>query len=507
MALISSVISWFIKKRIHQINLFRSNPNEVQKDVLDDLLKKAKDTEWGKRYNFQSIKTIDEYRNRVPINDYESLKHDIQRTRNGEQNILWGSKIKYFAKSSGTTSDKSKYIPISEESLEECHYKAGKDILSIYCNNHPDTTIFDGKGLIMGGSSNISEINNTAYYDGDLSAILLQNFPWIGQFFKTPSISIALMEEWEAKIEKIARETCNHNVTSMSGVPSWTLVLIKRILEIKGTENLKEVWPNLEVFFHGGISFKPYVSQYEKYIKKGEINYVETYNASEGYFAIQDQVDNNEMLLMLDYGIYYEFLPIENLHDEHPKTLTLSEVELYKNYALIISTNGGLWRYLIGDTIMFTCLSPFRIKITGRTKSFINAVGEELIIENAEKALLETSKKLNLTINDYTAAPIYFSEQKNASHEWLIEFENPPEDLQKFINIFDEELKKTNSDYEAKRYKDMVLRMPIVKIMPKNTFYNWLKNKNRLGGQNKVPRLCNNRKYVDSILDMLENNK
>ncbi|HKK69500.1 MAG TPA: GH3 auxin-responsive promoter family protein, partial [Bacteroidales bacterium] len=332
-------------------------------------------------------------------------------------------------------------------------------------------TIFDGKGLVMGGSQNITEINNSSYYDGDLSAILLQNLPFWVQFKRTPHLSIALMEEWESKIEKMAHETMDHDVTSISGVPSWTLVLIKRILELKGTNNLKEVWPNLEVFFHGGVSFDPYRTQYERYLPKGSINYMETYNASEGFFAIQDQADSNEMLLMLDYGIYYEFLPAENLDDDNPKTLTLDEVEKGKNYALIITTNTGLWRYMIGDTIVFTSLRPYRIKITGRTKSFINAVGEELIVDNAEKALAVACAKTGARINDYTAAPIYFSENKNAGHEWLIEFEKAPENINFFAETLDNALKNANSDYEAKRYNDMVLRKPLVKSMPVNTFY------------------------------------
>lgn len=502
MAIINSVISWFIKKRIHQIDLFKKYPHEVQQEWLKRLLSNAEDTEWGKRYDFQSINSPEEFRKRVPLNDYDSLKNDIERTRKGEQNILWGTETRFFAKSSGTTSDKSKFIPMSDEALEDCHYKAGKDLLSLYYNNHPDATIFDGKGLVMGGSQNITEINNSSYYDGDLSAILIQNLPFWVQLKKTPNLDIALMEEWEEKIEKMAHETMDHDVTSISGVPSWTLVLIKRILELKGTDNLKDVWPNLEVFFHGGVSFDPYRTQYRRYLPEGSINYMETYNASEGFFAIQDQTDSDEMLLMLDYGIYYEFLPMDQLGAENPKTLTLDEVEKGKNYALIITTNGGLWRYLIGDTITFTSLNPYRIKITGRTKSFINAVGEELIVNNAEKALAVACRKTEASINDYTGGPIYFGEDKNAGHEWLIEFEKAPKDLNYFTEIFDNALKEHNSDYEAKRYNDMVLRKPLVRKMPPHTFYNWLREKGRLGGQNKVPRLANDRKYVESILKM-----
>lgn len=502
MAFVNSFISWFIKKRIHQIDLFRKFPHEVQNEWLKRLISSSENTEWGRKYNFAGMNDADDFRRQVPISSYEDLKSDIERTRNGEQNIIWGSEIRFFAKSSGTTSDKSKFIPISDEALEDCHYKAGKDLLSIYFHNHPDAAIFDGKGLVMGGSQNITEVNNSSYYDGDLSAILIQNMPFWVQLKKTPNRSIALMEEWESKIEKMAHETMEHNVTSISGVPSWTLVLIKRILELKGTTSLKEVWPNLEVFFHGGVSFDPYITQYKKYIPEGSINYMETYNASEGFFAIQDQTDSNEMLLMLDYGIYYEFLPMEELHKKDPKTVTLEEVEKGKNYAMIITTNGGLWRYMIGDTVTFTSLSPYRIKITGRTKSFINAVGEELIVDNAERALAIACQKTGASINDYTAAPIYFGNNQNAGHEWLIEFESAPPDLDLFTETFDSALKNANSDYEAKRYNNMVLRKPLIRIMPQNTFYNWLREKGKLGGQNKVPRLYNTRYYVDAILNL-----
>jgi len=508
MAFINSFISWFIKKRIHQIELFMKYPHEVQQEWLRRLLQSAEATEYGKRYDFASIDTPEKFRSRVPISDYNTIKDDIVRTRNGEQNILWGSEVRFFAKSSGTTSDKSKFIPVSDEALEDCHFKASKDLLSIYYNNHPGAAIFDGKGLVMGGSHNITEINNSSYYDGDLSAILIQNMPFWVQLKKTPNLSIALMDEWESKIEKMAHETMNHNVTSISGVPSWTLVLIKKILSLTNASNLKEVWPNLEVFFHGGVSFNPYRTQYNKYIPEGSINYMETYNASEGFFAIQDQTDSEEMLLMLDYGIYYEFLPVENLHDENPKTLTLNEVEKGKNYALIITTNGGLWRYLIGDTVTFTSTYPYRIKITGRTKNFINAVGEEIIIDNAEKALDIACNKTGASINDYTGAPIYFGENQNAGHEWLIEFENPPESLDFFTEAFDNALKSVNSDYEAKRYNNMVLQKPVLRKMEKGTFYQWLKQKGKLGGQNKVPRLSNSRHYVEAILKMVnEKNK
>jgi len=503
MAILNSVISWLMKKRIHQIELFMKYPHEVQEEWLKKLINTAKNTEWGLKYGYKSINSFDDFQDRVPINTYESLKPYIDRLRKGEQNILWNSDIKLFAKSSGTTADKSKFIPVSQEALEECHYKGGKDMLSIYCNNYPDTLLFDGRGLSMGGSHSITEINNEIYYHGDLSALIVQNLPTWAEFIRVPKRSVALMDEWESKIEKIARSTINHNVTNILGVPSWTLLLIRRILEITGKNDLQEVWPNLEVFFHGGVNFEPYRTQYKEVIPSSHMQYLETYSASEGFFGLQDQTESDDLLLMLDYGVYYEFLPIDQVESEHPKTKLLSEVEKDVNYALVISTNGGLWRYIIGDTVKFTCLDPYRIKITGRTKNFINAVGEEVIVDNAEKALSIACGKCNAVINEFTAAPVYFNSYDNACHEWLIEFEKPPENIEYFAETLDNALKSLNSDYEAKRYHNMVLRPPIVRQIPGKTFYNWLKTKNKLGGQYKVPRLSNNRKYVDEILKMV----
>ncbi|MFC2100531.1 GH3 auxin-responsive promoter family protein [Bacteroidota bacterium] len=504
MALINSVISWVIKKRIHQIGLFMKYPHEVQSELFKRLITAAKDTEWGKKYDYKSIINVDEFRQRVPVSDYEGFKPYIERLKMGEQNILWNSDIKWFAISSGTTNDKSKFIPVSIESLEECHYKAGKDMLSIFCNNKPDTLMFDGRGLSMAGSHSMSEVNNETYY-GDLSAILVQNLPFWAEFIRVPSKNIALLDDWESKIDMIAESTINKNVTSITGVPSWTLLLSKQILNKTGKNNLLDIWPNLEVFFHGGVCFEPYKSQFEKIIPSDSMYYLETYNASEGFFGIEDERDSNNILLMLDYGIYYEFLPMDQLDKEYPETLTLDQVELNTNYALIISTNAGLWRYLIGDTIIFTSLYPYRIQITGRTKNFINAVGEEIIIDNAQKALSIACEKSGAIINEYTAAPVYFSEKENAAHEWLIEFEKAPESLDYFAEILDNALKSLNSDYESKRYHNLILREPIIKSMTKDTFYNWMKQRGKLGGQNKVPRLSNNRKYVDDILKLVNN--
>lgn len=503
MALIHSVISWLMKKRFHQIELFMKYPHEVQGEWFKRLITTAKDTEWGKRYDYKTISNYEIFRNRLPINDYDSIKNDIDRLMKGEQNILWPSNIRLFAKSSGTTSEKSKFIPVSDESMEECHYKGGKDMLSMYCQNFPDTLLFDGRGLAMGGSHTIREVNNEEFYVGDLSALIIQKLPNWAEFIRVPKRKLALMDEWEEKIEKMAHATIPHNVTSLSGVPSWTLLLLNRILEITGEENILEVWPNLEVFFHGGVNFAPYYKQFEALIPSPKMHYSNTYNASEGFFGLQEG-KRDDMLLMLDYGIFYEFIPLNEIKNEHPRAISLNEVELDINYAIVITTNAGLWRYMIGDTIKFTSLEPYRIQITGRTRSFINAFGEELIVENAEKALEIATKKCDAEISDYTAAPVYLEGKDKAAHEWLIEFSKEPENLEFFNETLDNALKSLNSDYEAKRYHDMILRKPIVRKLPPKTFYKWMKKRGKLGGQNKVPRLANERTYVDEILKMVE---
>jgi len=491
-----------MKKRMHQIELFIKYPYDVQDEWFQMLISTAQHTEWGKKYGYSSIYTQDQFKDRVPIQSYESLKPYIEKMMNGEQNILWPSEIKWFAKSSGTTNDRSKFIPVSEESLEECHFKGGKDLLSMYCDNRPDARIFTGKCLVLGGSHQINQLNTDSCY-GDLSAVLIKNLPYWAEFYRTPDMSIALMDNFEEKVEKIARATIDVNVTNIAGVPTWNLVLAKRILEITGKNNLLEVWPNLEFYFHGAVNFNPYREQFKKLIPSDNMYYLETYNASEGFFGIQDQPNSEELLLMLDYGIYYEFLPMEDLHAENPKTLGLDQVQLNKNYALIISTNAGLWRYMIGDTIKFTSLSPHRIQITGRTKHFINAFGEELIIDNAEKGLAKACLETHSIIRDYTACPIYFEGNEVGGHEWIIEFEQKPDDIERFTDILDQTLREVNSDYDAKRYKDMALRRPLLHIAPDGTFYHWMKNRGKLGGQNKVPRLANDRAYVDEILKML----
>jgi hypothetical protein len=501
MALFNSVLSWIMKQRIHQIELFIKYPLEVQNDCFQWLISSAKNTEWGNKYGYNSITKLSQYRERVPISNYDELKPYIDRTRRGEQNILWPEEIKWFAVSSGTTADKSKFIPVSEDSIEECHFKGGKDVLTLYCNNYPETKMFNGKGLTLGGSHTVDEFDAKSFH-GDLSAILIQNMPFWAQFIRTPDLSVALMNEWESKLEQIAKITSKEDVTSISGVPSWTLLLLKRILELTGKESIHQVWPNLEVFIHGGISFIPYAEQFKKIIGPGNMNYLQTYNASEGFFGIQDREHADDMLLMLDYGIFYEFLPVELLDTQAPLTLSLDEVHVGKIYALIISTNAGLWRYRIGDTIMFTSLHPYRIKITGRTRCFINAFGEELMVDNADKAFEITCKKTGAIISEYTAAPVFYSDKATGAHEWLIEFETIPSNIDYFEEVFDNALKSLNSDYEAKRYHDMILHKPIIRVLENGTFYKWLKYKGKLGGQHKVPRMSNERKFVEEILSL-----
>lgn len=499
MPLINSIVSWAMKKRIHQIELFIKYPCEVQEDWLRKLIQAGRFSEWGHKYDYSSIRNITDYRERVPVQSYETLKPYISRLRQGEQRLLWSSDVKWFAKSSGTTSDRSKFIPVTPESLEECHFKGGKDLLSIYCNNHPETGLFNGKLLSLGGSHKENPFDNDSIY-GDLSAILIQNLPFWIQIFRTPDISIALMDEWEEKIERIAQSTMNDDVTNISGVPSWTLVLLNRILELSGKTDISEVWPNLELFIHGAVNFKPYADQFRKLISNPQMRYYETYNASEGFFGIQDRNGSDEMLLMLDYGIYYEFIPLDEVHSSSPKAVSLGEVKTGEHYAVVITTNAGLWRYMIGDTVMFTSLSPYRIRVTGRTAHYINAFGEEVIVDNAESAISQACLKTGAVIREYTAAPLYYAGKTAGAHEWLIEFEQPPDDATLFSETLDRELKNLNSDYEAKRYKDMVLRPPVIRHLPEGTFYRWLKTKEKLGGQHKVPRLSNDRKIIEEVL-------
>jgi hypothetical protein len=483
--------------RLWGVENWISFPISAQRNVLQHLVTQAQYTEFGRKYKFSRLFTVKDFKNRIPIHEYNDLKSYIERMMAGEQNILWNTPIYWFAKSSGTTSDKSKFIPISEESLKDIHFKGSKDVLTNYYKNFPDSDLLTGKSLVVGGSHQVNSLDEEIQY-GDLSAVLMQNTPFWGNWIRTPQLNIALLDEWESKIEQLAQSTIHENVTSLAGVPTWTIILIKRILEISGKNTLKEVWPNLELYMHGGVSFVPYRDQINKLIG-APINYLEMYNASEGFFAAQNMPDDEGLLLYTDHGIFYEFLPVEE-YGKSNETIGLKEVELNKKYAPVISTNGGLWRYLLGDTIEFTSLRPFKVKVTGRLKHFINAFGEEVIVDNADKAIAIASEKTNSIVKDYTAAPVFFSENNNGAHEWLIEFETAPNDFKRFTFELDEALKSLNSDYEAKRYKNIALRLPIIHSLQKNTFDHWLKSKGKLGGQHKVPRLSNERKMIEEIL-------
>jgi hypothetical protein len=498
--IVNSIASWFLKKRIHQIELFLKYPIEVQEELMKNLLLKAKNTKIGKDYDFESIRTYETFIERVPVTSYEDNESLYQRARKGETNIFWPTQIKWFAKSSGTTNSKSKFLPVSNESLEDCHYAASKDLLCLYLNNNPNSQLFLGKSLRLGGSKELYMKNGTFF--GDLSAILIDNMPFWAEFSSTPSNEVSLMSDWETKIQAIVNETIKENVTSLAGVPSWMLVLLNNVIETTGKENLFDLWPSLEVYFHGGVNFDPYVDQYRKILPRDDFRYYEIYNASEGFFAIQDRNNSNELLLMLDYGIFYEFIPMDCYGTEQETVIPLSQVETGRNYAIVITTNAGLWRYKIGDTVRFTSINPYRLKVSGRTKHFINVFGEELIIENAEKALKNVARITNAEIVDYTVAPIFMKDREKGSHEWIIEFKKPPDDLDQFASLLDSHLQKVNSDYEAKRYNDTTLNFPTIHRGRRNLFHDWLKQNNKLGGQHKVPRLSNSREYLEELMKL-----
>ena len=491
----NSVASFFLKRRISQIELFKDYPIEVQQEVLRKMIVYSIDTEIGKKYDFKTIRHYNDFKERLPTVTYEEIYEDIERNRKGEQNIFWRTPIKWFAKSSGTTNAKSKFIPISFESLEDCHYKAGKDMLSLYFNNNVNSQLLVGKCLRLGGSREIYE-NNDSYY-GDLSAIMTDNLPFWAELSSTPSSKTSLIPEWEDKVKAIIKESMNQKVTSFAGVPSWMLSLLQQVIEKTGKDNILEIWQDAEVYFHGGVSFEPYRNLYNKLFPSKDFKYFEIFNASEGFFAIQDPNRSTELLLMLDYGIFYEFIPVNGSESE---IVSLADVKLNTNYEMVITTNSGLWRYKIGDTIKFTCLNPFRVKVTGRTKHFINVFGEELVVENAEMALSKTTELTKSEISNYTVGPIFMSDKTKGSHEWIIEFSKEPDDMNKFTEILDLSLQSLNSDYEAKRYKDSTLELPKIIKGRKNLFYDWLRSRNKLGGQNKIPRLSNSREYVEELL-------
>ncbi len=501
MAIISSIASWFLQKRFHQIELFLAYPINVQNEVLTDLIDRGRTTQWGRKHDFKRIKSLADFQKSTPITTYEDLLPYINRVKDGEQNLLWPTETRWFAKSSGTTTAKSKFIPVTEDSLEDCHYKGGKDMLALYLHKNPESEFLSGKTIAVAGTAELN--NETGHYIGDLSAILMKNLPLWAHFSKSPNLSISIMDDWSKKVDLIVENTIAEDVRAISGVPSWMLVILERALEISGKSHINEIWPNFELIIHGGVSFIPYKERFAK-ILNPQTNYQEVYNASEGFFAIQDSSARDDLLLMLDYGIFYEFMPMSKFGKGSPTVIGLKDVELGKNYAIIITTNAGLWRYMIGDTVIFTSLKPYRIKISGRTKSFINSAGEELIVDNAEMAINHACEITGAIIKEYTAGPLFFDNDSKIAHEWFIEFEKEPADKVFFAELLDNALKAENSDYEAKRFQDMVLAKPLIRVVPKNTFIHWLANKGKLGGQHKVPRLSNNRIIIDELMLIIE---
>lgn len=496
---INALFSFLIKKRLQQIELFKENPRMAQLEVFHMLIQAAKYTEWGRKYDYASITSIDEYRQRVPLQGYEDVKPWVDRLRKGEQNLIWPTDVRWFAKSSGTTGGRSKFIPVSREALEDCHYKGGKDLIALHYQQFPDSKLYQGMSLVVGGSSTIENLRPDAY-SGDLSAIIIRNLPVWVELRRTPSIETALLDNWEVKIETMARESMREDVRCIAGVPSWTLVLLKRILELSGKRNILEVWPNLELFMHGGVSFRPYRAQFEELIPSPTMNYLESYNASEGHFGVQDRHGADDMLLMLDYGILYEFIPLADVGKPDARSLLLHEVSTDQHYALVISTNGGLWRYMPGDTVRFTSVKPHRIQVSGRTRSFINAFGEELIVDNADRGIEAAARATGAVVREYTAAPRYMIGNAAGGHEWAVEFERLPNDPERFVDVLDTTMRELNSDYDAKRRGDMVLQRPLMHVMEPGTFHAWMKERGKLGGQNKVPRLCNERNYLEELL-------
>ncbi len=498
---LTKIVSKLFLPRQRELEKHYSQPEALQQDVLKYLIGKGQHTEYGRNHLFGSTNSYTDFASNVPLNSYEELKGDIDRMRHGEPNVLWPGQVKWYAKSSGTTNDKSKFIPVSGDGLQNIHYRGGQDVVTLYLRDHPGSRLFDGKSLILGGSHQ-QNYNLEGSLVGDLSAILIENINILANLVRVPKKQTALLSDFEVKRDRIARECMNKNVTNISGVPSWMLSVLVRVMELSGKQHLEEVWPNLEVFFHGGIAFTPYRKQYEQLITSPMMHYMETYNASEGFFGIQDDPSNPSMLLMLDYGVFYEFIPMEELGQPNAAIVPLEGVELGRNYAMVISTSCGLWRYMIGDTVQFTSKRPYKFVITGRTKYYINAFGEELIMDNAEKGLAYACEQTGAQVNEYTAAPVYMDENAKCRHQWLIEFAQEPDDLQRFGRLLDEKLQEINSDYEAKRSHNITLQPLEVVKARHNLFNDWLKVKGKLGGQHKVPRLSNSRKNMDELLEM-----
>ena len=500
MSLTSIVGKAFLPRQI-KLQRHITDAETLQATVLRHLLQRAANTEYGRNHLFNNTRSYDDFARNVPVNTYEELKSDIDRMRHGESDVLWPGQVKWYAKSSGTTNDKSKFIPVSQEGLQHIHYQGGKDVVALYLRNNPQSRLFDGRSLILGGSHS-PNYNLPGSLVGDLSAILIENINPLANLVRVPKKQTALLSDFEVKRDRMARETLGKSVTSISGVPSWMMSVLVRVLELSGKEHIEEVWPNREVFFHGGIAFTPYRSQYEKLITSPKMHYMETYNASEGFFGIQNDPSDKSMLLMLDYDVFYEFMPVDQVGMPNPTVVPLTGVELNKNYAMLISTSCGLWRYMIGDTVMFTSRDPYKFVITGRTKYFINAFGEELIQDNAENGLLEACRETGAEVKEYTAAPVFMDQNAKCRHQWVIEFAKLPDSIEHFADVLDKSLQQINSDYEAKRFHDITLQHLEVVVARQGLFDDWLKSKGKLGGQHKVPRLSNNRTVIDEVLEM-----
>lgn len=499
--MLTQVARLIFKSRLKALDRYASEAEALQMESLHRLLQKAQNTEWGVMHGYHSITTYEQFAASSPVNTYEELKDYIDRMRQGESDILWPGRVKWYAKSSGTTNDKSKFIPVSSNGLKDTHYAGGTDAVVWYLRNNPKSRILDGRALILGGS-HAPNYNQKDSLVGDLSAILIENINPAVNLVRVPKKETALLSDFEIKRDRIAREAMNKNVTNLSGVPSWMLSVLNRVMELSGKEHLEEVWPNLEVFFHGGVAFTPYREQYKRLITSPKMHYMETYNASEGFFGLQDDPNDPAMSLMIDYGIFYEFIPMDELESDNPTVLPLWAVEKGKNYAMVISTSSGLWRYMIGDTIKFTSTNPYKFIITGRTKFFINAFGEELIVDNAEKGLERACQATGADVREYTAAPVFMDANGKCRHQWLIEFARAPQDTQAFARILDESLQQINSDYEAKRYKDITLQPLEIIVARQGLFDDWLKAKGKLGGQHKIPRLSNQRQFIEEMLQL-----
>ena len=493
---LTGLVSKVFLARQKDLERHQNEGETLQREVLKRLTERATDTEYGRQHAFSDIHDYEQFVKRVPVNTYEELKGAIDRMRHGETDVLWPGRTKWYAKSSGTTNDKSKFIPVTSEGLQHIHYAGAFDTVALYLRNNPQSRLFDGRALILGGSHS-PNYNLPGSLVGDLSAILIENMNPLANLVRVPKKQTALLADFEVKRDRIAREALYKNVTNLSGVPSWMLSVLDRVMELSGKEHLEEVWPNLEVFFHGGVAFTPYRQQYERLITSPRMHYMETYNASEGFFGLQSDPQDKSMLLMLDYDVFYEF---EDLSGKSGEIVPLWGVEPGKNYAMLITTSCGLWRYKIGDTVRFTSLNPYKFVISGRTKSFINAFGEELIVDNAEQGLQYACQQTGAEVLEYTAAPVFMDEHGKCRHQWLIEFNRQPQDLSQFAQLLDQRLQTVNSDYEAKRYKNITMQPLEIIVARPGLFNDWLKQHGKLGGQHKVPRLSNERTHIEQLL-------